>query len=59
MPAILERCVRKVKAKGGNVDPWAVCSASTGWVKKKGGGWRKKKGKTKKSPTTLALERVH
>ena len=28
MPAILEKCVKDVKAKGGNADPWAVCTAS-------------------------------
>lgn len=30
MPKKLERCVRKVKAKGGVRDPWAVCMAATG-----------------------------
>ena len=32
MPAKLERCVRKVKAKKGGkkVNPYAVCVASTG-----------------------------
>lgn len=31
MPAKLERCVRKVKAKSGKkVNPYAVCVASTG-----------------------------
>jgi len=30
MPAKLIRCVKKVKAKGGKVNPWAVCIASTG-----------------------------
>lgn len=34
MPAKLERCVAKVKArqrgKGKKVNPWAVCVASTG-----------------------------
>jgi len=30
MPAKLERCVRKVKMRGGAVNPWAVCVASTG-----------------------------
>lgn len=31
MPAKLERCVEKVKAKsGGKVNAWAVCSKSTG-----------------------------
>jgi len=30
MPKKLMDCVRKVKAKGGKVNPWAVCVASTG-----------------------------
>jgi len=30
VPAKLERCVKKVKAKGGAVNPWAVCVAATG-----------------------------
>ncbi len=51
MPKILEKCVkdvtRKNQGKKKKVNPWAVCSAATGWVKKKGGGWIKKK-KTKK-----------
>ena len=49
MPAKLDRCVKKVKAKNRKkkkkVNPWAVCSASTGYVKKKGGGWKKKRKK--------------
>ncbi len=28
-PAKLERCVKKVKARGGR-NPWAICQASTG-----------------------------
>ena len=48
-PAILDRCVRKVKAKNKGkkkkVDPWAICSASTGYVRKKGKGWKKKRKK--------------
>ena len=28
-PAKLERCVKKVKARGGK-NPWAICQASTG-----------------------------
>ena len=48
MPAKLDRCVRKVKAqnankpKGERVNPHAVCSESTGYKRKKGGGWTKK-----------------
>lgn len=46
MPAKLERCVRKVKAKRNVKNAWAVCIKSTGMKKKKGGGWTKgKKGK--------------
>jgi hypothetical protein len=30
MPKKLERCVKKVKASGKKVNPWAVCVASTG-----------------------------
>jgi len=49
MPAKLERCVRKVKAKSkGKVNAWAVCSDSTGIKKKKGGGWTEGKKKRKK-----------
>lgn len=30
MPKKLVSCVKKVKLKGGNYNPWAVCIASTG-----------------------------
>ena len=30
MPEKLDRCVAKVKAKGGVDNPWAVCNASIG-----------------------------
>jgi hypothetical protein len=47
MPAKLDRCVRKVKAqnagKDKKVNPYAVCSKSTGYKRKKGGGWTKGK----------------
>lgn len=43
MPKVLERCVRKVKKKKGVRSAWAICSKSTGYVKKKGGGWEKKR----------------
>ena len=39
MPKKLERCVAKVKAKGGVKSPYAVCVEATGIKKKKGGGW--------------------
>lgn len=35
MPAKLERCVRKVKRKGGAKNPWAVCKAAVGKKKTK------------------------
>lgn len=41
MPAKLDRCVRKVRAKGGVKNPYAVCVKSTGIKPKKGGGWTK------------------
>jgi hypothetical protein len=47
MPKKLERCVRKVRAKGKVRSPYAVCAKSTGIKRKKGGGWTKGK-KTKK-----------
>lgn len=44
MPEKYDRCLSKVKAKSGKkVNPYAVCSASTGIKKKKGGGWTKGK----------------
>ena len=48
MPPKLERCVRKVKRKGGVKNAWAVCIKATGIKRKKGGGWtkgKKKRGK--------------
>ena len=52
MPAKLERCVRKVSAKNKGrkkkVNPWAVCSNATGYVRKRGGGWTKKRKKKRK-----------
>lgn len=32
----VHRCVTKVKRKGGKVNPWAVCQASTGQSYKTG-----------------------
>jgi hypothetical protein len=44
MPKKLDSCVNKVKAKSDkSVNPYAVCSASTGIKKKKGGGYTKGK----------------
>ncbi|GAG44404.1 unnamed protein product [marine sediment metagenome] len=31
MPKKFLRCVRKVKAKGGDVNPYAICRKSTGY----------------------------
>ena len=55
MPEKLERCVAKVKAKGNVKNPWAVCIASTGIKRKKGGGWTK--GKTSKKKSDAELKR--
>ena len=53
MPAKLERCIRKVRAQNRKgkkkVNPYAVCSASTGIKRKKGGGWTKGKSKGNKN----------
>jgi len=47
MPAKLDRCVRKVRAKNRKrkkkVKPYAVCLSSTGIKRKKGSGWTKGK----------------
>lgn len=43
MPKVLERCVKKVKSSGTAKDPWAICVKATGYKRKKGGGWTKKK----------------
>ena len=44
MPAKLDRCVKKVKRQGKDESSaYAICSSSTGWKRKKGGGWRKTK----------------
>lgn len=48
MPAKLERCLRKVRAKGKVKSAYAVCVKATGIKKKKGGGWIKGKKKPKK-----------
>lgn len=48
MPKKLERCVRKVRKNSPDVNPWAVCSKSTGYKKAKGGKWVKRKKKRSK-----------
>jgi len=46
MPKILDRCVRKVRKSGKSKNrAYAICVSSTGWKKKKGGGWTKRKKK--------------
>jgi hypothetical protein len=46
MPAVLESCIRKVMAQGKSKDAaYAICAKSTGYKRKKGGSWSKKKGK--------------
>lgn len=53
MPKILDRCVKKVKAKNKKlpkkkrVNPYAVCVKSTGCRRVKGGKWKCRK-KTKR-----------
>lgn len=44
MPKKWEDCVRKVKAKGGRVNPYAVCTKSTGLTRS---GKRSGHGKSK------------
>jgi hypothetical protein len=46
MPAKIDRCVRKMRAKGASKSKaWGSCVKSTGIKKKKGGGWTKGKKK--------------
>lgn len=46
MPAKLKRCVRKVMAKGkSKSSAYGICVVSTGWQRKKGGGWKRRKRK--------------
>lgn len=43
MPAKLDRCVGHVMRKGkSRSSAYAICSLSTGWKRKKGGGWAKR-----------------
>lgn len=43
MPKKLERCVRRVRKKGkSKKSAWGICSKSTGYKRKKGGGWKKR-----------------
>jgi len=44
MPKQLEKCVQDLIDKGKSRDEaYAICTSSTGWVRKKGGGWKNKK----------------
>jgi hypothetical protein len=46
MPENLMKCVADMIAKGHSQESaYAICSASTGWIKRKGGGWKNKKTK--------------
>lgn len=54
MPKKLDRCVKKVKKQGKDESSaYAICSASTGYKRKKSGGWRKGKKKTKNESVKL------
>lgn len=55
MPDVLDRCVTKVMSQGKSKSrAYGICVASTGWKRKKGGGWTKSK---KKSAITEASKR--
>jgi hypothetical protein len=44
MPKKLEDCVSDLKAQGkSESEAYAICGKSTGWVRKKGGGWKNTK----------------
>lgn len=44
MPQILEECVQDLMAKGyAKHSAYAICVTKTGYKKKKGGGWTKRK----------------
>jgi hypothetical protein len=55
MPKELEKCVSDVKASGkSDSEAYGICAKSTGWVRKKGGGWKNKKtGETYESFTEM------
>ena len=41
MPKQLEKCVQDLIASGKDKgEAYAICGKSTGWVRKKGGGWK-------------------
>ena len=44
MPKKITSCVSKLQRSGkSKSSAYAICSKSTGWVRKSGGGWRNKK----------------
>ena len=44
MPASIKKCVKDVEAQGKDKSAaYGICAKSTGWVRKKGGGWRNEK----------------
>jgi len=44
MPKQLEKCVQDLIDTGKKKDDaYAICASSTGWIRKKGGGWKNKK----------------
>jgi hypothetical protein len=44
MPKKMMSCVKKVQRSGkSKSSAYGICSSSTGWTKKKGGGWKNKK----------------
>ena len=47
MPKVLERCVQKVRAQGNAKNAYAICVESTGYKRKRGGGWTKSDAKKK------------
>ncbi|MDY6957574.1 MAG: hypothetical protein SVK08_00320 [Halobacteriota archaeon] len=51
MPAKLDRCLLKVMKTGKYTkdQAYAICVKSTGWKRKKGGGWTNRRPKVKQS----------
>jgi len=52
MPKPFDRCVAHIKSKNDynptKYNPYAICSNSTGWKRKKGGGWKHESKKSEK-----------
>lgn len=56
MPAKLDRCIKKVKKQGKDESSaYAICSSSTGYKRKKDGGWKKVKKESVNLPKFNAL----